>query len=393
VEQDDGLTAAQGGDGVTGFKAVSGAAVTTSISNSNGATSSMTGGTCGNTSGTTGSGTTNASGQCTIIITSPTAGVTVANASTTFSITGLFNSVTVTRDTNPATANIGSGPGGSGPASKLWILTHVRDTANNDITNQQVNSPATVHDEFTTGSTVGGTPPAGTVTFTLFQSNNCTGTIVQVGGNNTQTVNVVNGLANSTAVTLNPATDTQYSYLAHYNGDGTFPAKDASCEPFTVKSGPKGQIAPTQTTCSDYTSGTSQTLGQVNYTVKSGQIFQNINPGVFFFYSQITTTVPNQVVTITQSNNSTNNSALFGILNGQAWLWTGDCVSKIVGTTSNNDANASFTVATPGTYVISLKYQTKSLSGTIAPVPADLTFTWVTSLGGNTGATVLLKKG
>jgi hypothetical protein len=84
---------------------------------------------------------------------------------------------------------------------------------------------------------------------------------------------------------------------------------------------------------------------------------------------------------------------LFGILNGQAWLWTGDCVSKIVGTTSNNDANASFTVATPGTYVISLKYQTKSLSGTIAPVPADLTFTWVTSLGGNTGATVLLKKG
>jgi hypothetical protein len=393
VQQDDGLTSAQGGDGVTGFTAASGAAVTTSIANSNGATSSMTGGTCGNTSGTTGSGTTNASGQCTIVITSPTAGLTTANASATFSITGLFNNVTVTRDTNPATATIGAGPGGSGPANKLWILTHVRDTANNDITNQSVAQPATVHDEFTTGSTAGGAPPAGNVTFTLFQSGNCTGTIVQVGGNNTETVNVVNGLASSTAITLNPATDTQYSYLAHYNGDGTFPAQDASCEPFTVKAAPQGQITPTQTTCSDFTSGTAQTLGQVNYSVSGGTIGQGINPGVFFFYSKITTTVPNQVVTVTQSNNSTNNAALFGVLNGQAWLWTGDCVSKTVGTVFGpNDGNARYTIPTPGTYIISIKYNTKSIAGTAAPVPANITYSWVTSLGGQTGASVLLKK-
>ena len=49
-------------------------------------------------------------------------------------------------------------------------------------------------------------------------------------------------------------------------------------------------------------------------------------------------------------------------------------------------------MATPGTYIISLKYQTKSLAGTTAPVPADITYTWVTSLGGNTGASILLKK-
>ena len=235
VKQDDGLTAAQGGDGVTGFAPVNGAAVNTTIANSNGATASMNGGTCGAAGGLTGFGITNGAGQCTIIITSPTPGVTVANASTTFAITGLTNTVTVTRDTDPATANIGAGPGGSGPASKLWILTHVRDAQNNDITNQTVSAPALVHDEFTTGSTAGGTPPAGSVTFTLFQSSNCTGTIVQVGGQNTETANVVNGLASSTAKTLNPSATTHYSYLAHYNGDGTFPAQDASCEPFTVR--------------------------------------------------------------------------------------------------------------------------------------------------------------
>src|SRR5258707_2977196 len=86
----------------------------------------MTGGTCGALSGLTGSGTTNASGQCTVIISSPTAGLTVANASTTFAIAGLFNTVSVTRDTDPATAAIGAGPGGSGPATKQWVDARIK---------------------------------------------------------------------------------------------------------------------------------------------------------------------------------------------------------------------------------------------------------------------------
>ena len=55
-------------------------------------------------------------------------------------------------------------------------------------------------------------------------------------------------------------------------------------------------------------------------------------------------------------------------------------------------ARASFTVAVPGTYHIGIKYQTKSIAGTTAPVPANITYNFSTSLGGNTGASVLLKK-
>jgi hypothetical protein len=59
----------------------------------------------------------NASGQCIIVFTSPTVGTTTGNAFVTLTVGG----VTLTRDTDPATANTGSGPGGSGPAVKTWI--------------------------------------------------------------------------------------------------------------------------------------------------------------------------------------------------------------------------------------------------------------------------------
>jgi hypothetical protein len=125
--------------------------------------------------------------------------------------------------------------------------------------------------------------------------------------------------------------------------------------------------------------------------VRDGLIGQGINPGVFFFYSKITTTVPNQVVTVTQTNNSTNNAALFD-LNGRARLWSGDCSSKSNGTATGGGSGASFTVPVPGAYIIGMKYRTKPLAKTAPPVPADITYSFSTSLGGNTGATVLLHK-
>src|SRR4029079_13870433 len=53
----------------------------------------------------------------TITFTSPTSGKVTGNAAVTLTIGG----VTLTRDTNPATANIGAGPGGSGPAVKTFV--------------------------------------------------------------------------------------------------------------------------------------------------------------------------------------------------------------------------------------------------------------------------------
>src|SRR5262249_11044348 len=107
---------------------------------------------------------------------------------------------------------------------------------------------------------------------------------------------------------------------------------------------PGGQITPTQTTCQDFASGTSPTLGQINYSLTGGnKIGQGINPGVFFFYTRITTTTPGQVVTVTQTNTSTNSTPPFGIQNGQANLLTTGCTSVAPGTVSGtNSSQASF---------------------------------------------------
>src|SRR5260370_354031 len=74
-------------------------------------------------------GTTDANGQFKVTFTSASAGQVVGNASTTF----VLNGVTLTRDTDPATATV-AGPGGSGPATKTF--EDARITIAPDATNE-----------------------------------------------------------------------------------------------------------------------------------------------------------------------------------------------------------------------------------------------------------------
>jgi hypothetical protein len=59
----------------------------------------------------------NTSGQCIVVFTSATAGTTTINATVTLVVGG----VSLTRDTDPATLDVGAGPGGTGPATKNWV--------------------------------------------------------------------------------------------------------------------------------------------------------------------------------------------------------------------------------------------------------------------------------
>jgi len=320
------------------------------------------------------------------VITSATPGTSTLQATTTVAVGG----VSLTRTTGDA--NVGDGPN----ATKLWAdavaTTAVRNAANADITNTTVPAGTVVHDEATvakTANTPASVPaPTGTVTFTLYSNGTCNGTVVATDANKPLNAS---GVATSVTFTT-PATGGSFSYLAHYNGDANYPAHDAACEPFRAEAVPQGQITPTQTTCQDFTGGVAETLGQINYKLSGSTIGQSINPGVFFYWTTITTTVPNQVVTVSQSNTSTNNSALFQIASDWQRLYTGNCASWTTGTQIAGGTGASFTVPTPGTYVIGIKYDSKSIAGTKAPVPADITFNFITSLGGQTGASVLLKK-
>src|SRR4029453_1705365 len=106
-----------GGDAVTGFGPAANKTVIVTLANSGGATASPAG---------PFTLTTNASGQVTVTFTSATAGLVTGNASTSF----VLNGVTLTRDTDPATATIGAGPGGSGPALKAFEDARITITPN-----------------------------------------------------------------------------------------------------------------------------------------------------------------------------------------------------------------------------------------------------------------------
>ena len=66
---------------------------------------------------------------CRRTISSTSAGTFTANASATATVGG----VTLTRDTDPATATIGSGPGGSGPAVKVYVAPLLSITKTPDL--------------------------------------------------------------------------------------------------------------------------------------------------------------------------------------------------------------------------------------------------------------------
>jgi hypothetical protein len=76
---------------------------------------------------------------CTFSINSSTAGTFTANATAVwgFAGTGTPSTATVTRDTDPATATIGSGPGGTGPAVKKYVdaAISISPSATNEVGN------------------------------------------------------------------------------------------------------------------------------------------------------------------------------------------------------------------------------------------------------------------
>src|SRR5262249_53674475 len=148
-------------------------------------------------------------GSCTITLTSSTPGTTVVSAHTTVSVSG----VSLTRNT--------TGGANSGPANKLWaddsVATHVRDANGSDVTNQTVPAGTPAHDG-ATGTRLAGPPagvpdPTGTVTFTLFPGNGCTGNALAPDANKPLNAS---GLATSATFTT-PAAGGQFSYSATYS--------------------------------------------------------------------------------------------------------------------------------------------------------------------------------
>jgi hypothetical protein len=131
------------------------------------------------------------------------------------------------------------------------------------------------------------------------------------------------------------------------------------------------QITPTGTTCSQFKNGTAETLLNLNYSVSGGKIKNNITPGVFFYWVSVTVPAGNNNVTITQTITTGNFTGKFDFASGSN-VFNSNCNSVSDTITQNPTTGAvtvNFNAPTAGTYIIGIKYDSKSIVGDPAPSP------------------------
>jgi uncharacterized repeat protein (TIGR01451 family) len=179
----------------------------------------------------------------------------------------------------------------------------------------------------------------------------------------------------------------QYSNTATASATNADPPADATAS-ITVNGCTDGKIAPTATTCSDFTGGTAGDLLTIEANLQ-GNAINNVSPGVFFYYSSVLfPSAGTYTVDVVESN--TEGRPNFGVQQGQANLFSSNCTSAnnlAVVTTSSGAAGLTvsyeITVPAGGLYIIGIKYETSAVvggSGTGLPT----TYTLVTKLEGTT---------
>jgi len=142
----------------------------------------------------------------------------------------------------------------------------------------------------------------------------CTGITLAAGGS--FSVHVI-----SSTSTLSCAL---YSNTASATATNANPPQDATAS-ITVNGCTDGKIAPTATTCSDFTGGTAGDLNAIEANLQSNLI-NNVSPGVFFYFASVLLpSAGTYTVDVVQSN--TESRANFGVQQGQANLFSSNCVS------------------------------------------------------------------
>ena len=236
----------------------------------------------------------------------------------------------------------------------------------------------------------GGPTPTGSVTFYVCgpqaAATGCSSTTTQVG--NAVTVSAgQDSTASATSDSFTPSAVGIYCFYAVYGGDtnytGSSDGSDTEC--FTVENPvTTAQIMPTQTTCQQYLAGATP-LAFTEYSVKGGTIRQ-ADPGVLFYYNQLTAPSSSFAVDVTQAVTSGNFQRLYGTM--QIMVYDAACntyKSVTITSTSPADVKVSITNATAGaTYVISVKYSVNSVVGVKAPTPTTVVYGWSMALNGST---------
>jgi hypothetical protein len=121
---------------------------------------------------------------------------------------------------------------------------------------------------------------------------------------------------------------------------------------------------PTQTTCCNFQTKTATQLLNICYTA-SGGVVTNAIPGVFFYYTTLVAPASSFTVNVDQTDNNAGFKTFIPQNSQNIRLFSSNCTTKTI-TASISGGNATLVVtgAIAGqTYVVSVKYDTKSIIG------------------------------
>ena len=151
-----------------------------------------------------------------------------------------------------------------------------------------------------------------------------------------------------------------------------------------------GHIFPTQTTCCSFSNGSAVELTNICYSYTKAKTVDNANPGVFFYYTRFKAPATSFRITVKQTK-SHSGFKLFRTQQNQIRLWASDCgTSYLQEGVGGTEPYIYVTGAAPGaTYVLSVKYDSKSIEGsTFSGAAPDVTYTFTAYTGA--GANVLV---
>jgi hypothetical protein len=146
------------------------------------------------------------------------------------------------------------------------------------------------------------------------------------------------------------------------------------------------QITPTTATCTQFSTGTAQTLATVTYTARNGRI-KSVSPSAFDYWVRVNGAGGANTAVVSQAITG-NFNTLFGLGSGSA-VFNSGCGTVSGATFTANANDDTFTIqwngANSGTYYIGLTLATSRVRNKPAPNPPTVHYTFMT--GNVTGST------
>jgi len=171
--------------------------------------------------------------------------------------------------------------------------------------------------------------------------------------------------------------------VGDFNGDGKQDLAVANFHSANVsillRDCPASQITLSGTTCSQFASGTAETLSSVQYSVTDTLIHQ-VDPDRFVYWVTVTAPAGKNLFSITQTITTGNFNSFFAEIRHGSSVFDSNCVS--LEPTSNqigNTVQVRFNAPAAGTYFIAINFSAQSLLGQLPPSTASVRYDFTTT--------------